>query len=50
MKTLKNKLAAVTLLSAGIVSTILSEGDATALVFFGFIAVPLFFAKENCMY
>lgn len=50
METLKNKLYAVVLLAAGIVTTIVSDGDATALVLIGGIAVPLFFAKENWIY
>ena len=41
MKTLKNKLYAIALLVCAL------ENDATALVLFGMIAVPLFFAKEN---
>lgn len=46
MKTFKNKLYAVGLMLCGSVPTFL-EQDATALVFIGMIAVPLFFAKEN---
>lgn len=49
MKTLKNKLYAVVLLACGGVSTLVAD-DATALVFIGMIAVPLFFAKENWVY
>jgi hypothetical protein len=29
---------------------VLIDKDATALVFFAFIAIPLFFAKENWIY
>lgn len=46
MKTLKNKLYAITLLACGYVP-VLIDNDGTALVFFGMIAIPLFFAKEN---
>ena len=49
MKTFKNKLYAVGLMLSGSVPTFL-EQDATALVFIGMIAVPLFFAKENWIY
>ena len=49
MKTFKNKLYAVGLMLCGSVPTFL-EQDATALVFIGMIAVPLFFAKENWIY
>lgn len=48
METLKNKVCASLLILGGIVP-ILIEGDGTALAFFSFIAVPLFFAKENWM-
>ena len=50
MKTLRNKLYAMALISTGIVAAIVAEGDITALVFFSFIAVPLFFAKENWVF
>lgn len=50
MKTLKNKFYATGLILAGIVATIVSEEDATALIFFSCIGVPLFFAKENWIY
>lgn len=43
---IKNKLYSIGLILIGIVP-ILIEGDATALVFFLMIGVPLFFAKEN---
>ena len=46
MKTLKNKLYAIALLVCGSLGVAL-ENDSTALVLFGMIAVPLFFAKEN---
>lgn len=47
--TIKNKMTAIALILAGCLAIML-EGDATALVLFSFIAVPLFFAKENWMY
>lgn len=46
MKTLKNKVYAIVLLACGVVPMLI-DGDGTAFVFFGFIAIPLFFAKEN---
>lgn len=45
MKTLKNKLYAIALLVCGSLGVAL-DYDATALVLFGMIAVPLFFAEE----
>lgn len=49
MKTLKNKLFAIVSLACGYAG-VLIENDATALVFFGMIAIPLFFTKENWIY
>lgn len=49
MKTWKNKLSAITLLGYGYMG-VLIENDATALVFFAMVAIPLFFAKENWIY
>ena len=49
MKTLKNKLYAVVLLICGYLPVLIDK-DAPALVFFAFIAIPLFFAKENWIY
>lgn len=49
METLKNKVCASLLLLAGMVPVVM-EGDGTALVFLGFIAVPMFFAKTNWIY
>ena len=46
MKTLKNKLYAIVLLLCWYMP-VLIDGDGTALVFIGMIAIPLFFAKEN---
>lgn len=45
-KTMKNKLYALALMGAGVIP-VLIERDATALIFFGSIALPLFFAKED---
>lgn len=49
MKTLKNKLYAVVLLICGYLPVLIDK-DVTVLVFFAFIAIPLFFAKENWIY
>lgn len=49
MKTWKNKLSAITLLGCWYMG-VLIENDATALVFFAMVAIPLFFAKENWIY
>lgn len=48
-QTLKNKLYALLLISCTLPVMFL-EGDATATVFVGFIAVPMFFAKESWVY
>lgn len=48
-ETLKNKLYALLLIGCTLPVMFL-EGDATATVFVGFIAVPMFFAKENWVY
>lgn len=45
-RTLKNKLYALLLIGCTLPVTFL-EGDATATVFVGMFAVPMFFAKEN---
>lgn len=49
MKTWKNKLSVITLLGCGCMG-VLIDNDATALVFFIMVAIPLFFAKENWIY
>lgn len=46
METLKNKLCAIGLLTCGSIPALIID-DATALVFMGMIAVPLFFARKN---
>ena len=46
MKTLKNKLCSIALLITGIIP-IFVDGNATILIFFTCIAIPLFFAKKN---
>lgn len=48
-RTLKNKLYALLLIGCTLPVTLL-EGDATATVFVGMFAVPMFFAKENWIY
>ena len=48
-RTLKNKLYALLLIGCTL-PVMLLEGDATATVFVGFIAVPMFFAKESWVY
>lgn len=50
MKTLGNKIMAVILIGAGILSVHISGGDATACVFLCILGVPLFFAKTNWTY
>lgn len=47
MKTLKNKLYGSGLILAGVIATVVSGGDATALVLFACIGVPMILAKEN---
>lgn len=48
-RTLKNKLYALLLIGCTLPVMFL-EGNATATVFVGFIAVPMFFAKESWVY
>lgn len=48
-RTLKNKLYAILLIGCTVPVTLL-EGDATATVLAGLIAVPMFFAKESWTY
>lgn len=48
-RTLKNKFYALLLIGCTLPVMFL-EGDATATVFVGFIAVPMFFAKESWIY
>lgn len=45
-KTFKNKVCALVLLIAGMIPVWI-DGDGTALLFFGCIAVPMFLAKDN---
>lgn len=45
-RTWKNKVAALALALVGYLSTFI-DGDATAFVFLLFIAVPMFFARNN---
>lgn len=46
-KTYKNKLIAMILLAVGIISTSISDGDVTFLVFTMMIGLPLFFTRKN---
>lgn len=46
LELLPNKIIAIGLIIAGLVSMLL-EGDGTAMVLFAPIAIPTFFAKEN---
>ena len=46
MKNVKNKVYAVGLMGLSALLLLL-ENDATALVIVSFIAIPMFFAKEN---
>lgn len=48
-RTLKNKIYALLLIGCTL-PVIFLEGDATATVFVGMFAVPMFFAKENWIY
>lgn len=48
IRTFKNKVCALALLIAGMVPVWI-DGDGTALIFFGCLAIPMFFAKENWM-
>ncbi len=50
MKTLGNKIMAVILIGAGILTVHISGGDATACVFLCMLGIPLFFAKTNWTY
>lgn len=45
-RTWKNKLIAITAISAGMLGVVL-EKDATALVFMMFFAVPMFFSSRD---
>lgn len=48
-ETAKNKLYAIAMAILGVLVTIVA-GDATALMFLLFVAVPLFFAGKNVVY
>lgn len=43
----RNRICASILVGVGVLSTLLSKGDATFLVFSLLIGVPAFFSKEN---
>lgn len=47
---IKNKICSIALLAIGGFTTILADGDGTALVFITFIAVPMFFSKKQIIY
>lgn len=47
--TIKNKLGAIALILAGLVPCWL-DNDATALVLFAMLAIPMFFSKESWFY
>ena len=47
MKNWKNKVCGLILIVAGVVTTIPSNGDLTALVFLSLFAILFFLAKEN---
>lgn len=47
-RTWKNKITAIVLILGGMLPVAL-DGDGTALLFFGCIAIPMFFAKKNWM-
>jgi hypothetical protein len=46
-RTLKQKLYAVAMVAAGIVSVPVSDGDITFLVLMSCLAVPMFISREN---
>lgn len=46
MKTFENKVYASLLMLGGTIP-VLIDGDATALIFFGCFAVPMFFSKKS---
>lgn len=46
-KLFKNKLFSIILTILGLITIKMSDGNITAFIFIEFIAVPLFFAKEN---
>lgn len=45
-ETIRNKAYAIAMLAIGFVPVII-DNDATFLIIAGFIAIPMFFAKEN---
>ena len=45
-----NKICSIVMLAIGGFVTVLADGDATALVFIAFIAVPMFFSKKRIIY
>lgn len=47
-RTAENKIIALVLVLGSLIPMMI-DGDATALVFMSMIAIPLFFANENCI-
>lgn len=47
--TIKNKMYSIALMTTGIVPVLIC-GDATFLLVISFVAVPMFFSKENWIY
>ena len=45
-----NRIYSIALLVIGALISVLADGDATALVFIAFIAVPMFFSKKRIIY
>ena len=46
-KLFKNKLFSIIMTIIGLITIKIGDGDITAFIFTEFIAIPLFFAKEN---
>lgn len=47
--TIKNKMYSIALMATGIVPVLIC-GDATFLLVISFVAIPMFFSKENWIY
>lgn len=45
-----NRICSIAMLAIGGFVTVLADGDATALVFIGLFAVPMFFSKKKWIY
>ena len=46
-RTLKQKLYALGMIMAGVLSALVSDGDITMLILMLFIAVPMFISRKN---